>query len=104
MMFTPYLFCSRHTPRKIEPASPESVPDFSLASVETHPGIVAPRYTSAAWYSGTAIDQWSYSSMDASVIAQVEPLMRYKAKLGDVSLFENEKAGHASAPDHVAIS
>lgn len=38
--------------------------------------------------------------MDASVIAQGEPLMRYKAKLGDVSLFENEKAGHASAPDH----
>jgi hypothetical protein len=34
------------------------------------------------------------------VIAQVEPLMRYKAKLGDVSLFENENAGNASAPDH----
>ena len=26
--------------------------------------------------------------------------MRYKAKPGDVSLFENEKAGHQSAPDH----
>jgi len=26
--------------------------------------------------------------------------MRYNAKLGVVSLFENEKAGHASAPDH----
>lgn len=26
--------------------------------------------------------------------------MRYKAKPGDVSLFENEKAGHEGAPDH----
>lgn len=26
--------------------------------------------------------------------------MRYKDKLGDVSLFENEKAGHEGAPDH----
>lgn len=34
------------------------------------------------------------------MIAQGEPFMRYKAKLGDVSLFENEKAGHDSAPDH----
>jgi len=26
--------------------------------------------------------------------------MRYEAKPGDVSLFENEKAGHERAPDH----
>jgi hypothetical protein len=26
--------------------------------------------------------------------------MRYKAKPGDVTLFENEKAGHDGAPDH----
>lgn len=26
--------------------------------------------------------------------------MRYKAKLGEVSIFENEKAGHQRAPDH----
>ena len=26
--------------------------------------------------------------------------MRYTAKPGDVSLFENEKAGHQNAPDH----